>query len=225
MDLNTPKIIIFESVYSMDGTISPIKEICDLAEKYNAMTFIDEVHAVGMYGPRGAGVAERDGQLHRIDIISGTLAKAFGVFGGYIAAKRNLVDAVRSFSPGTNIFFFFPFHILYCLFLFLCSCVFFLFLTHSLGFIFTSSLPPAVTAGAAASVAYLKKSSVEREQQQERVRLLKQMLKDAGIPILETPSHIIPVIVGDAVLCKLMSDRLYDRLDSTLSSLLICSKF
>jgi 5-aminolevulinate synthase len=178
VDLTTPKIIIFESVYSMDGTISPIKDICDLAEKYNAMTFIDEVHAVGMYGPRGAGVAERDGQMHRLDIVSGTLAKAFGVYGGYIAAERSLIDAVRSFSPG---------------------------------FIFTSSLPPAVTAGAAASVAYLKKSNVEREQQQQRVKMLKQMLRDAGIPILETPSHIIPVIVGDAVLCKQMSDRLLSK--------------
>jgi len=137
VDINTPKLIIFESVYSMDGTIAPIKEIADLADKYNALTFIDEVHAVGMYGPRGAGVAERDGQMHRMDLISGTLAKAYGVYGGYIAANAMITDAIRS---------------------------------HSSGFIFTSSLPPSVTAGAAASVHYLKTHSAERDAQQANAK-------------------------------------------------------
>jgi 5-aminolevulinate synthase len=178
VDIKTPKLIIFESVYSMDGTIAPIKEVADLADKYNAMTFIDEVHAVGMYGPRGAGVAERDGQMHRMDIISGTLAKAFGVYGGYIAANAMITDAIRS---------------------------------HSSGFIFTSSLPPSVTAGAAASVNYLKTHSAEREAQQANAKRLKVLLKESGIPYIDAPSHIVPVMVGNAVICKKMSDRLLQK--------------
>ncbi|MCI4661474.1 MAG: 5-aminolevulinate synthase [Neomegalonema sp.] len=172
-----PKLIAFESVYSMDGDIAPIKEICDLADKYGAMTYIDEVHAVGMYGPRGGGVAEREGLMDRITVIEGTLGKAYGVVGGYIAASEALCDFVRSFASG---------------------------------FIFTTALPPSVAAGAAASIRHLKQSCVEREAQQDRVRALRSRLDRFGIPHLENPSHIVPVIVGDPVKCKWISDHLLD---------------
>ena len=175
LPLETPKLIAFESVYSMDGDIAPIGAICDLAEKYNALTYLDEVHAVGMYGPRGAGVAERDGVMDRVDIIQGTLGKAFGVVGGYITASTELVDFVRSFASG---------------------------------FIFTTALPPAVAAGAVASIKHLKQSAVERHAQQERVADLRQRLDGIGIPHIPNPSHIIPVMVGDPVKCKYISDRL-----------------
>jgi len=171
-------MIIFESVYSMDGTISPISTICDLAEEFNCLTFIDEVHAVGLYGPRGAGVAERDGVMHRIDIISGTLAKGFGVYGGYIAANKHIIDGIRSFAPG---------------------------------FIFTTALPPSVTAGALASVRHLKNSTVEREMHQEKAAMLKRLLIEAGIPVMDSQTHIVPVLVGDAALCKKMSDSLLEN--------------
>ena len=176
--LETPKIIAFESVYSMDGHIAPIGAICDLAVKYNAMTYLDEVHAVGLYGPRGGGVAERDGVMHRVDIINGTLAKGFGVMGGYIAASRTICDAIRSYAPG---------------------------------FIFTTSLAPAVVAGAVASIRHLKTSSFERERHQERARTLKRMLTAADIPVMSGPSHIVPVLVADPVRCKALTDVLLDR--------------
>jgi 5-aminolevulinate synthase len=175
---STPKIIAFESVYSMDGNIAPINEICDLAQKYGALTYLDEVHAVGMYGPRGAGVAARDGASARIDIINGTLAKGFGVMGGYIAASRDCCDAIRSYAPG---------------------------------FIFTTSLTPAVAAGALASIRHLKVSNVEREQHQERAATVKARLKDADLPMMDNPSHIVPVLVGDPVHCKAVTDSLMDR--------------
>jgi len=170
-----PKMIAFESVYSMDGDISPIKEICDLAEKYNALTFLDEVHAVGLYGSHGAGVAERDGIMDRIDIIQGTMAKGFGVVGGYIAGSASLCDFIRSYGDG---------------------------------FIFSSSMPPAVAAGCLASVKYVKEHNELREQHQERASILKQRLSDVGIPVMPTETHIVPVIVGDPVLCKQASDEL-----------------
>jgi 5-aminolevulinate synthase len=173
-----PKLIAFESVYSMDGDFGPIKEICDLAEEFGALTYIDEVHAVGMYGPRGAGVAERDGQMHRIDIINATLAKAYGVFGGYIAASARMVDAVRSYAPG---------------------------------FIFTTSLPPAVAAGAAASVRILKTAQHLRDAQQTNARILKMRLRGLGLPIIDHGSHIVPVHVGNPVHCKMLSDMLLDQ--------------
>jgi 5-aminolevulinate synthase len=174
----TPKIIAFESVYSMDGHIAPIGAICDLAVKYNALTYLDEVHAVGLYGPRGGGVAERDGVMHRVDIINGTLAKGFGVMGGYIAASRTICDAIRSYAPG---------------------------------FIFTTSLAPAVVAGAVASIRHLKTSSIERERHQERARTLKRMLIAADLPLISGPSHIVPVLVTDPVRCKALTDVLLDR--------------
>ncbi len=177
-DPEAPKLIAFESIYSMDGDFGPIRELCDLAEEFDALTYVDEVHAVGMYGPRGAGVAERDGQMHRIDIINGTLAKAYGVFGGYIAASAKMVDAVRSFAPG---------------------------------FIFTTSLPPAVAAGAAASVRYLKTAQPLRDAQQTNARILKMRLKGLGLPIIDHGSHIVPVHVGDPIHCKLLSDMLLER--------------
>ena len=175
---DTPKLIAFESVYSMDGHIAPIGKICDLAKKYNALTYLDEVHAVGMYGPRGGGIAERDGVMDRVDIINGTLAKGFGVMGGYIAASADTCDAIRSYAPG---------------------------------FIFTTSLAPAVAAGALASIRHLKQSSVERERHQERAATLKARLIDAGLPVVEGPSHIVPVIVGDPVHCKAVTDTLMER--------------
>jgi 5-aminolevulinate synthase len=177
-DPATPKLIAFESIYSMDGDFGPIAAICDLAEEFGALTYIDEVHAVGMYGPRGAGVAERDGQMHRIDIINGTLAKAYGVFGGYIAASAKMVDAVRSYAPG---------------------------------FIFTTSLPPTVAAGAAASVRVLKTAQHLRDAQQLNARILKMRLRGLGLPIHDHGSHIVPVHVGDPIHCKMLSDMLLDQ--------------
>ena len=177
-DPAAPKLIAFESIYSMDGDFGPIREICDLSNEFNALTYIDEVHAVGMYGPRGAGVAERDGQMHRIDIINATLAKAYGVFGGYIAASARMVDAIRSYAPG---------------------------------FIFTTSLPPAVAAGAAASVRELKTAQHLRDAQQLHARILKTRLKALGLPIIDHGSHIVPVHVGDPVHCKMLSDMLLDQ--------------
>ncbi len=177
-DPDAPKLIAFESIYSMDGDFGPIEQICDLADEFGALTYIDEVHAVGMYGPRGAGVAERDGLMGRIDIINGTLAKAYGVMGGYIAASAKMCDAIRSYAPG---------------------------------FIFTTSLPPAVAAGAAASVAHLKKDQSLRDQHQLQARILKMRLKGLGLPIVDHGSHIIPVIVGDPVHTKQMSDMMLDR--------------
>jgi 5-aminolevulinate synthase len=174
-DPAAPKLIAFESVYSMDGDFGPIRPICDLAEKYGALTYLDEVHGVGLYGPRGAGVAARDEAMHRIDIVEGTLAKAFGVMGGYIAAKAEIVDAIRSFAPG---------------------------------FIFTTSLPPVLTAGVLASVRHLKASDGERAKLQERAVRLKTLLAEAGLPVMTSPSHVVPVFVGDAALCKRVSDAL-----------------
>jgi 5-aminolevulinate synthase len=174
-DPEAPKLIIFESVYSMDGTISPIEKICDVADEFDAITFIDEVHAVGLYGPRGGGVAEREGLLHRLDILSGTLGKAFGLYGGYIASKAYIIDAIRSLAPG---------------------------------FIFTTSLPPVVVGGALESVTYLKKHNKERALAHENAIYLKKKLKDLGLPVMDTASHIVPLIVGDSKICKKMSDVL-----------------
>ena len=174
----TPKIIAFESIYSMDGHIAPIASICDLAEKYGALTYLDEVHAVGMYGPRGGGVAERDRVMDRVDIINGTLAKGFGVMGGYIAASRDICDAIRSFASG---------------------------------FIFTTSLAPTIAAGALASVRHLKTSAVERAQHQERVRVLKRSLVAKRLPVMENPSHIVPVMVGCPLRCKAVTDALLSQ--------------
>ncbi|MGR3599110.1 MAG: 5-aminolevulinate synthase [Heliomarina sp.] len=174
-DPDAPKLIAFESIYSMDGDFGPIEAICDLADEFGALTYIDEVHAVGMYGPRGGGVAERDRLMHRLDIINGTLAKAYGVMGGYIAASAKMCDAIRSYAPG---------------------------------FIFTTSLPPAVAAGAAASVAYLKKTPEIREQHQTQARILKTRLKAMGLPIIDHGSHIVPVMVGNPVHTKILSDML-----------------
>jgi 5-aminolevulinate synthase len=169
------KLVAFESVYSMDGDIAPIAEILDVCEKHGALSYIDEVHAVGLYGPRGGGVAEREGLMDRIDVIEGTLGKAFGVMGGYIAASRNLCDFVRSFASG---------------------------------FIFSTSLPPAVAAGAAASIRHLKDSQVERTRHQNRVKIVRDRLDALGIPHLPNPSHIIPVMVGDPHHAKRISDWL-----------------
>jgi len=174
-DPAAPKLIAFESIYSMDGDFGPIEEICDLAEEFNALTYIDEVHAVGMYGPRGGGVTERDNIAHRIDIINGTLAKAYGVMGGYIAASEKMCDAIRSYAPG---------------------------------FIFTTSLAPAVAAGAAASVRYLKTAQELRDRHQEQARYLKTRLKMMGLPIIDHGSHIVPVMVGNPVHTKKLSDML-----------------
>lgn len=173
--LDRPKLIAFESVYSMDGDIAPIAAICDLADKYNAMTYLDEVHAVGLYGPRGGGIAEREGLMDRLTVIEGTLGKAFGIMGGYIAASADLCDFVRSFASG---------------------------------FIFTTALPPAVAAGATASIRHLKQSQTERTAQKAKVTEVRARLDAIGIPHLDNPSHIIPVIVGDPVKCKYLSDIL-----------------
>ncbi len=170
-----PKVIAFESVYSMDGDIAPIREIVLLAKKYNSLTYLDEVHAVGMYGPRGGGVAEREGLLADIDIVEGTLAKAFGTMGGYIAASATIIDAIRSYAPG---------------------------------FIFTTSIAPVIAAGAAASIRHLKTSTVERDLQQAHANRLKRELMGRGLPVIDTPSHIVPVMVGDPVKCKALTDKL-----------------
>jgi len=169
------KLIVFESVYSMDGDISPIAEIVGLAKRYNAMTYIDEVHAVGMYGPRGGGITEREGLADQIDIIEGTLAKAFGTLGGYITGNRAIVDAVRSYAPG---------------------------------FIFTTALPPAIAAAATASIRHLKASQGERDAQQAQATRTKSVLTDAGLPVMPSATHIVPVLVGDPELCKMATDRL-----------------
>ncbi|HEX8381778.1 MAG TPA: 5-aminolevulinate synthase [Sphingomonas sp.] len=174
-DPSVPKLIAFESVYSMEGDVSPIAAICDLADRYNALTFLDEVHAVGMYGPRGGGISERDGCAHRLTVIEGTLGKAFGVMGGYIAADRTIVDVIRSYAPG---------------------------------FIFTTSLSPVLVAGVLASVRHLKGSSVERDGQQAAAARLKAMLAEAGLPVIPGDTHIVPVMVGDPVEAKRISDIL-----------------
>src|SRR6516165_4891198 len=174
----TPKVIVFESVYSMDGHIAPIEAICDLAEKYNALTYLDEVHAVGLYGPRGGGIAERDGVMSRVDIIEGTLGKAFGCLGGYIAASAKICDAVRSYAPG---------------------------------FIFTTALPPAICAAACASIRHLKNSQWERERHQKSVARTKAVLTAAGLPVMPSVTHIVPVAVGDPEKCKSASDLLLEQ--------------
>lgn len=174
-DAKAPKLIAFESVYSMDGDVAPIAEICDLADKYNALTYLDEVHAVGMYGARGGGISERDQVADRLTIIEGTLGKAFGVMGGYIAADRMIIDVIRSYAPG---------------------------------FIFTTSLSPVLVAGALASVRHLKASSGEREGQQAAAAQLKAMLAEAGLPVMPSTTHIVPLMVGDPVKAKKISDVL-----------------
>ncbi len=174
-DPDVPKLIAFESVYSMEGDVAPIHAICDLADKYNALTYIDEVHAVGMYGPRGGGITDRDEAAHRIDIIEGTLGKAFGVMGGYIAADSRIIDVIRSYAPG---------------------------------FIFTTSLSPVLVAGVLASVRHLKASSVEREAQQANAAMLKALMRDAGLPVMNSTTHIVPLMVGDPVKAKKISDVL-----------------
>lgn len=178
LPIDQPKLIAFESVYSMDGDIAPIKEICDLADRYCAMTYLDEVHAVGLYGPRGGGIAEREGLMHRLTVIEGTLGKAFGVVGGYIAASNELCDFVRSFASG---------------------------------FIFTTALPPAVAAGAVASIRHLKTSQTERNRQKTMVAEVRARLDQIGLPHIDNASHIIPVIVGDPQKCKFISDVLLEK--------------
>jgi 5-aminolevulinate synthase len=178
LDPAAPKLVAFESVYSMDGDIAPIAELCDVADRYGAMTYLDEVHAVGLYGPRGGGISQREGIAHRLTVIEGTLAKAFGVVGGYIAGSAMLCDFVRSFASG---------------------------------FIFTTALPPAIAAGAVASIRHLKVSQLERARHQERVASVRRQLDRIGVPHHDNPSHIVPVMVGDPVLCKQISDRLLDE--------------
>lgn len=179
LDPDAPKIVAFESVYSMDGDIAPLHDICDVAQKHGAMTYLDEVHAVGMYGDTGGGVSERDQAAERIDIIEGTLAKAFGIMGGYITGNENIIDVVRSFAPS---------------------------------FIFTTSLSPVLAAGALASVRYLKQNQELRDCHQERAARLKTLLGEAGLPVMPSVSHIVPVFVGNAALCKQISDELlYDH--------------
>jgi 5-aminolevulinate synthase len=173
-----PKLIVFEGLYSMDGDVAPVQRICDLAERYSAMTYIDEVHAVGMYGPRGGGIAERDGAMARIDVVEGTLAKAFGCLGGYIAGKAEMIDAVRSYAPG---------------------------------FIFTTALPPSVCAAATAAIRHLKSSSWERERHQDRAGRTKSVLMAAGLPVMTSETHIVPVFVGDPEKCKAASDLLLEE--------------
>ena len=180
LDPNRPKLIAFESVYSMDGDIAPVREFCDIADEFGAMTYIDEVHAVGLYGARGGGISEREGLTDRLTLIQGTLAKSYGVIGGYITGSTALCDFIRSFASG---------------------------------FIFSSSLPPAVAAGAIAAIRHLKESSAERERQQDRVAALRAKLDAVGIPHLANPSHIVPVMVGDAQACKAISDELLARFD------------
>ncbi|MGO8867849.1 MAG: 5-aminolevulinate synthase [Alphaproteobacteria bacterium] len=180
VDPALPKLVAFESVYSMDGDIAPIAELCAVAERHEALTYLDEVHAVGLYGKHGGGVSERDGQAHRLSVIEGTLAKAFGVMGGYVAGSAALVDAVRSYAAG---------------------------------FIFTTALPPHVAAGALASVRHLRASELERARHQERVATLKRRLAEAGLPVMRTESHIVPIVVGDARLCKAACDALLERHD------------
>lgn len=178
MDPDRPKLVAFESVYSMDGDIAPMKEICDVADKHGAMTYLDEVHAVGLYGPRGGGIAEREGLMDRITVIEGTLGKAYGVLGGYITGSAAMCDFVRSFASG---------------------------------FIFTTALPPAVAAGACAAVKHLKASEMERQRQRRNVRVVRAKLAEIGIPTLDNPSHIVPVMVGDPLKCKRISDWLMER--------------
>lgn len=177
-DPDAAKIIAFESVYSMDGDISPIEEICDVADEYGAMTYLDEVHAVGLYGPRGGGIAEREGLMDRLTLIQGTLGKAFGVMGGYITGSANMIDFVRSFASG---------------------------------FIFSTALPPALAAGATASIKHLKQSEIERQKQRRNVRLLREKLDALGVPHMHNDSHIVPVMVKDAKKCKYLSDLLLDQ--------------
>ena len=170
-----PKLIVFETLYSMDGDVAPLHRICDLAERYGAMTYADEVHAVGMYGARGAGVAERDGVMDRIDVVEGTLAKAFGCMGGYIAGNTPLIDAVRSYAPG---------------------------------FIFTTALPPPICAAATAAIRHLKASNWERARHQQRSARVKALLNAAGLPVMPSDTHIVPILVGDPERCKAASDLL-----------------
>ena len=177
-DPAAPKLVAFESVYSMDGDIAPIKELCDVADEFGAMTYLDEVHAVGLYGPRGGGIAEREGLMDRLTVIEGTLGKAYGVMGGYITGSTELCDFVRSFASG---------------------------------FIFTTAIPPALAAGAVASIKYLKNSQTERIQHKERVAALRAKLEAKGIPHMDNPSHIVPVVVGNATKCKWISDLLLDN--------------
>ncbi|MGO4712555.1 5-aminolevulinate synthase [Bradyrhizobium sp. 2TAF24] len=176
-DPERPKLIVCESLYSMDGDVAPLAKICDLAERYGAMTYVDEVHAVGMYGPRGGGIAERDGVMHRIDVLEGTLAKAFGCLGGYIAARPEIIDAVRSYAPG---------------------------------FIFTTALPPAICAAATAAIRHLKTSQWERDRHQDRAARLKAILTAAGLPVMPSDTHIVPVFVGDPERCKKACDLLLE---------------
>jgi 5-aminolevulinate synthase len=172
-----PKLVCFESVYSMDGDIAPIGELCDVAEQFGAMTYLDEVHAVGLYGPRGGGIAERDGVMHRIDVLEGTLAKAFGCLGGYIAGNAEIIDAVRSYAPG---------------------------------FIFTTALPPAICSAATAAIRHLKTSNWERERHQDRAARVKAILNAAGLPVMSSDTHIVPLFVGDPEACKRASDMLLE---------------